>query len=230
MLVRPGPTILRATSSGLVAPAIASPIVTSQPESCGSTLVSRGRSSFRRTTCASSSRARAALRMVLLWSLPSTPTSSAALVSNTSHSVSARWNTAAGVGAANGKNSRRLSPCRRSSAITGRLGSRCGARRARRLGLLGRSGRRPASSAATLGMAAAGGAVVGATPDQICDLHSGFGSRLGRPATGSSGRGNAAERPGRNSSGCCLGVDRADVDDVVRNPRGRCGYRPVAKT
>ena len=35
--------------------------------------------------------------MVLLWSLLSTPTSSAALVSNTSQSVSARWNTAAGV-------------------------------------------------------------------------------------------------------------------------------------
>ena len=110
MLVRPGTTMLRATTSGLVAPTMLSPTVTSQPASCGSTLVRRGRSSLSRTTCASSSRDTLALLMVLLGSLLRTSMSIAALVSKTSHSVSARWNTAAGVGSANGKNSRRLSP------------------------------------------------------------------------------------------------------------------------
>jgi len=110
MLVRPGATRLRAMISGRLAPAMASPIFSSQPLSCGSTLLSRGRSSISLTTCAPPSRVIIALWMVLLWSLLSTPMSICAALSKTSHSVSARWKIAAGVGTANGNSTRRLSP------------------------------------------------------------------------------------------------------------------------
>ena len=89
-LVRPGPTILRASASGLPEPSNASPTLTDQPESSASTLIRRGRSSLSRTTWASSSSATLALRMVRLVSWLSVVTSIAALVSNTSQSVSAR--------------------------------------------------------------------------------------------------------------------------------------------
>src|SRR5258708_4394287 len=104
--------------------------------------------------------------MVWLWAWQGTPTWRAAWVSNTSNSASARWNTAAGVGTENGKNSRRLSPCRRSSATTGRRGSGLAAR-AGASGSFAAGAGGSASSAATLGMAAAGGAVVGATPSTL---------------------------------------------------------------
>jgi hypothetical protein len=45
-----------------------------------------------------------------------------ASLSNTAHSTRPRRNTAAGVGAANGKSMRRLSPCRCSATVTGAFG------------------------------------------------------------------------------------------------------------
>ena len=150
MLARPAVTILRAMLSGLTALCMASPIETAQPSASAPTLVRRGRSSRSRTTCASSCRNSSALRMVLLASLPSASMSIGAAVSNTSHSVSARWNTAAGVCSANGKNRRSASPCRRNSTATGRLGWRA-TRRLLLGGLLG-----AVASACAAGLAASG--------------------------------------------------------------------------
>ena len=90
-------------------------------------LVSFGRSSLSCTTCPSRERVTVALRMPRPDCAASLPMSIGAWLSNTSQIVSARRNTAAGVGCANGKVRRSASPWRRTSATTGAAGSAGGA-------------------------------------------------------------------------------------------------------
>ncbi len=99
MLARFSPTILRAMTSGWLGTVTVSPMVTIQPGPSGSRLTRRGRSSLMRTIAAPSApRSSTALRIARPESAASAARSILAVLSNTSHSVSARWKTAAGVG------------------------------------------------------------------------------------------------------------------------------------
>ncbi len=135
MLARPLPTTARATPSGCVGTVAVSPIVTVQPAPSASRLASCGRASRMRTIAAPSwPRSKVALRIAGLVSGVSAATSILAALSNTSHSTSARRNTAAGVGTANGNSTRNVVPDRLATATTvpsglgaGRFGSEAAA-------------------------------------------------------------------------------------------------------
>src|SRR5262249_33709734 len=139
-----------------------------------------------------------ALLIVLLESALSAATSIFTPVSNTSHSVSARWNTAAAVCVANGNRRRRLSPWRCSVTATGRDG-------------FGLSTMSLASGAAATGGTAgvATGAVAGAAAGA-----SAF-SFIGGGATGAStfsmpAGGGAWARSLAGSGGCAAGGSGVD--------------------
>ena len=110
--------MLRATPSGCVGSSTTSPSVTIQAVPSVVTLASRGRRNTSRTTRPAGSAVTCAALKVLLVSEASAERSMSALPSKTSQSVSARRNTAAAVGALNGKTSRRASPWRTNSSAT----------------------------------------------------------------------------------------------------------------
>ena len=101
-LERAGAMMLRLMASGRVGSTTSLPSVTVQVAPAAATLISCGRSSLMRTIATSCPRRADALLMALPCSALSAATAIVASVSNTSHTVSARRNTAAGVGAANG--------------------------------------------------------------------------------------------------------------------------------
>ena len=109
-LARPPVCTMRTTLSGCVGSSIMSPTVTVQFAPSAPTLVSFGRSSLNCTTWPSRERVTAALRMMRPDCAATLLMSIGACVSNTSQIVSARRNTAAGVGAAKGNVSRTASP------------------------------------------------------------------------------------------------------------------------
>src|SRR5580704_8491753 len=97
--------------SARVGAMISEPILTTQVAPSIATLVSFGRSSVMRTTDASCRRLTVAFLMLRLGSFAKSASLISASVSKTSQSTSARRNTAAGVGPANGNRSVRFSPC-----------------------------------------------------------------------------------------------------------------------
>ncbi len=110
--------MLRVSASGRDGVSTVSPTVSTQPAPSETRLARRGRSSLMRRICASPNRVSSALRTVRLLSSFSACTSISRLVSNTTHKVSARRNTAAGVGAPKGNLTRRSSPPCMISATT----------------------------------------------------------------------------------------------------------------
>src|SRR5579884_1208432 len=95
-----------------------SPIWTVHLDPSVSTVARCGWSNMMRMKTASALRVRSTVRMVWVASPGSALKSIADLVSNTIHSVSARWKIAAAVDAANENAMRRLAPSRASSAAT----------------------------------------------------------------------------------------------------------------
>src|SRR5581483_3693434 len=118
MLERTRLTMLRLMPSGRVASCISAPMVTIQAGPSGTALTSRGRSSLRRTTVRSSRRMSVVRLMLRLVSSSSAASPTDASVSNTSQSVSARTNMAAGVDVANGNVRLTLSLWRLSETLT----------------------------------------------------------------------------------------------------------------
>ena len=126
MLDRAGPTMLRLMPSGWPASVISVASVTIQLGPSVVTLTSRGRASLIRTTATSRWRVREAPLMMRPSSACTAASEIAASVSKTSHSASARRNTAAGVGFANGNTIVTFSPCCLSATLVGVLESLAG--------------------------------------------------------------------------------------------------------
>ena len=161
----------------------------------------------------------------------------AAAVSNTSQSVSARRNTAAGVGAANGKNSARLSPWRRRLGRDRRgSGSRCAAaarrrrlaaplQARRRLRRRARTRRRRCGAAAWRGFGGfAGAAACSAARARVAGAVQPVGRlrAIARRAAASS-----AEPPAHRRRG--FAFDRASHRRRSWCLRGRCARRPAGR-
>ena len=160
MLARFLPTLLRAMTSGRLDTVIVSPMLTIQPGPSACRLTRRGRSSLMRTIASPSApRSSAALRIDWSVSALSAARSILAALSNTSHSMSARWNTAAGVSTANGNSACKVPPDCRSSTTTGASGLGAGRLRS---AVADFAGGCDAAGAATLSAGLAGAAAAAA--------------------------------------------------------------------
>src|SRR6185295_1908099 len=133
-LARTVPLALCSVPSGRVGSSATSPIVTVHVGPSVPALVSFGRSSLSATTCPSFERVTVALLIVPPDLAATCARSIGTALSKTSQTVSARRNTAAGVGAANGKARRSVSPWRLTSTAIEDGGSGGGAAAAGRGG------------------------------------------------------------------------------------------------
>src|ERR1700742_221210 len=129
MLARDLPTSVRVMVSGWVGVVTMSPMVAIHDGPSFCRLTRRGRLSVKRTMAApSGARSNTALVMPRVVSAVSAPTLITAALSNTSHTVSARRNTALGVGTAKGNSIFSASLDWLSAATTGAFGSGAGVR------------------------------------------------------------------------------------------------------